>query len=140
VKSIFARAVTESRLGVPLERTLQEAAERLQLEEFDWAVMAIQVQRQVGGSLAEVLRTVAATVRDRARLKRQVRVLSAEGRVSAVILVALPLFMATFFMLFKRDYLRPLYTSHGGDVAIALGIIMIIIGWLWMRKLVKVDA
>jgi tight adherence protein B len=60
--------------------------------------------------------------------------------VSAVILVALPLFMATFFMLFKRDYLRPLYTSHGGDVAIALGIIMIIIGWLWMRKLVKVDA
>ncbi len=136
----LGRAASEARLAVPLDTALSDSAQRMQLEEFDWAVMAIQVQRSVGGSLAEVLRNVASTIRKRAALRRQVRVLSAEGRISAYILIALPLFMVTFFLLFKPQYFRPMYTSPGGVMALFVGAVFMVLGWFWMRKLVKVDV
>ena len=136
----FGRAVSEARLGVPLDVALAHTAERVQLEEFDWAVMAIQVQRTVGGSLAEVLHNVAATIRQREKLRRQVRVLSAEGRISAYILVGLPLVMAAFFLLFKPTYLRPLYHSPGGIAAVVVGAVLLVVGWIWMRKIARVEA
>lgn len=136
----FGRAVSEARLGVPLDTALVHSSDRLKIEEFDWAVMAIQVQRSVGGSLAEVLRNVAATIRQREKLRRQVRVLSAEGRISGYILVALPLVMATFFLLFNPSYLRPLYHSLGGILALIVGTALLVVGWVWMRKIAKVEA
>jgi tight adherence protein B len=136
----LGRAASEARLAVPLDTALSDSAQRMQLEEFDWAVMAIQVQRTVGGSLAEVLRNVASTIRKRAALRRQVRVLSAEGRISAYILIALPLFMVTFFLLFKPQYFHPMYTSPGGVMALFVGAVFMVVGWFWMRKLVKVDV
>jgi tight adherence protein B len=136
----FGRASSEARLGVPLDNALAECARRVQLEEFDWAVMAIQVQRTVGGSLAEVLRNVASTIRQREKLRRQARVLSAEGRISAYILVALPLLMAAFFLLFKPAYFRPMYTSPGGVMALFVGVVLLVLGWAWMSKLAKVEV
>ena len=77
------RALAETRLGVPLEDALDTVADRMQSRDFHWVVMAVRIQRDVGGNLAEVLGTVAATLRERDRLRRQVQVLSAEGRLSA---------------------------------------------------------
>ena len=80
----------ETRLGVPIEDALESIGERMESADFEWAVMAIRIQREVGGNLAELLLNVAATLREREYLRRQVKALSAEGRFSAYILLALP--------------------------------------------------
>ena len=90
VASEFKRVLVETRLGVPLEIALEGVAERFESKDFDWVVMAINIQRQVGGNLAELLDTVAATMREREYLRRQVASLSAEGRLSAWVLSVLP--------------------------------------------------
>ena len=90
IASEFRRVVVESRLGVTLEDSLEGVAQRMQSKDFEWVVMAIRIQRQVGGNLAELLLTVAATLREREYLRRHVKALSAEGRLSAYILGGLP--------------------------------------------------
>ena len=93
------RALVEARLGVPIEDALETVGKRMDSVDFAWVVMAIRIQRDVGGNLAEVLTGVAATMRERERLRRQVQVLSAEGRLSAVILGAMPILFAAYLML-----------------------------------------
>ena len=80
------RVVTEARLGRPLEEALDGVAERMDSPDFAWAVMAIRIQREVGGNLAELLMTVAETMTQRERLRRDVAALTAEGRISAIVL------------------------------------------------------
>lgn len=135
----FGRALAEARVGLPLEGALESVADRMQCEDFRWVVMAVRVQREVGGNLAEVLSRVCTTMRDRASLRRQVRSLSAEGRISAYVLVALPLCMGAFMFLFRRDYFRPMYTETVGIIALIVMVFMLLIGITWMNKLVKVE-
>ncbi len=107
----FNRALVEARLGVPIEEALDNIADRMNSQDFHWVVLAIRVQREVGGNLAEVLTNVAATLRERERLRRQVQVLSAEGRLSAVIIALIPILFAVFLLLARPTYLEPLYTT-----------------------------
>ena len=86
----FRRAVVESRLGVEIEDALSGVADRMQSVDFEWVVMAIRIQREVGGNLSELLNKVAETIREREYLERQVKTLSAEGRLSVWILGGLP--------------------------------------------------
>ena len=108
ISTEFNRALVETRLGVELEDALDGIAERMQSVDFAWVVMAIRIQREVGGNLAEVLTTVSATLRERERLRRQVQVLSAEGRLSAWILGLLPIVFAFYLVLVRPEYLAPL--------------------------------
>jgi tight adherence protein B len=135
----LGRALAEARIGVPLEDALDQVADRLACDDFRWVVMAIRVQHQVGGNLSEVLMRVCTTMRERASLRRQVRALAAEGRVSAYVLVALPLGMAAFMFFFRRSYFRPMYTETVGIVALAVTALMLVAGMAWMSKLVKVE-
>ncbi len=134
------RAIAEARLGAPLEDGLDRIADRMGSQDLRWTVMAIRIQREVGGNLSEVLHTTAATMRDRAAMRRRVRALSAEGRLSAYILIALPLLLALFLFLTRRQYLSPLWTTTPGLVMSALGGVGMVVGWLWMRKLVEVEV
>ncbi|MDX6205066.1 MAG: tight adherence protein, partial [Frankiales bacterium] len=134
------RALAQARLGIPLEDALQELAERMQCRDFEWVVMAIRINRDVGGSLSDVLSTVARTLREREQLRRHVRGLSAEGRLSAYILVGLPLVVAGFLFSFRRAYIRPLYTEPAGIVMLAGAVTLVLIGAVWMRSLVKVEV
>lgn len=136
----FGRALAESRLGVPIERTLESVAERMDSEDFRWVVLAIQIQHKVGGNLAEVLLTVAQTMRERVQLHRHVKALSAEGRLSAYILVGLPVFFTLYLFSARGEYLRPLYTTRMGLVMIAMAFILLGIGSLVMKKMVKVEV
>jgi tight adherence protein B len=140
VASEFNRAIVEARLGVPVEDALQGIGERVKSVEFDWVVMAIRIQREVGGNLAEVLHTTAATLRERERLRRQVKVLSAEGRLSAIILAALPVLFAGYLFLVRRSYVRVLYTTRLGIAMLILLGILFIAGVLWLRKVVRVEV
>lgn len=136
----FRRVVAEIRLGRPVEEALEDMAERVDSDDFRWAVMAVNVQREVGGNLAEVLDTVAETVRDRQTIRRQVRVLSAEARFSAWILTALPFVIVLYMARVNPDYMRTLITHRLGIVMIAIGSALILIGFAWMRRMVKIDV
>jgi tight adherence protein B len=105
-----------------------------------WAVVAIRVQREVGGNLAEVLETTVGTMRERSALRRHVRALSAEGRLSAYVLVALPFLLAGFMFLFRRDYLRPLYTRPLGLAMLAAGAGLVLVGSVWMARMVRIKG
>jgi tight adherence protein B len=134
------RALVEARLGVPIEDALEGVASRMQSVDFSWVVMAIRIQREVGGNLSEVLNTTAATLRERERLRRQVQVLSAEGRLSAWILGGLPILFTLYLVLTRADYLEPLYTTLLGWALIILALILMVVGIFWLRKSVKVEV
>jgi tight adherence protein B len=140
ISTEFNRALVETRLGVELEDALDGIAERVQSVDFAWVVMAIRIQREVGGNLAEVLSTVSATLRERERLRRQVQVLSAEGRLSAWILGLLPLVFALYLVLVRPEYLEPLVTTVFGWIMVGLGALLLVVGGLWLRKVVKVEV
>ena len=136
----FRRIQTETRLGMPIEEALQKMADRLQSEDFQSAVTAIVIQREVGGNLAEVLDVVAKTVRDRASLRRQISALTAEGRLSAYILVALPLGVALFLGVTRPEYLLPFVTTSMGMFMAVLGVVLMIVGTIWLFKATQIEV
>lgn len=140
IRTEFSRALVETRLGVPAEDTLERIAERTGNRDFAWVVMAIRIQREVGGNLAELLTTVAATLRERERLRRQVAALSAEGRLSGVILAALPVVFAVYLMLARPEYIDPLFSTPLGIGLLGLGLACLAGGGFWMSRVIRVDV
>ena len=136
----FGRAMAESRLGFGVVEGMQGIAQRMQSEDFNWAVMAIEIQREVGGNLAEVLQTVADTMRQRNRLRGEIKALTAEGRISAIILGALPFFMFGFLFVSNRSYLDPLLTRTTGIIAMVIGAVLMVIGVYWLKKIVDIEV
>jgi tight adherence protein B len=134
------RAIVETRLGVSVDDALDSVAHRMQCPDFSWVVMAIRIQREVGGNLAELLKTVAATLRDRERLRREVRAVSAEGRLSAWILGALPLAFAGYLILVRPEYLSVMVTNVLGIILSILAALLLLAGILWLRRVVDVEV
>lgn len=136
----FERVVTEARLGLPLEDALEKMAVRMNSEDFKWAVTAIAIQREVGGNLAEVLDMVASTIRERAMLRRQISSLTAEGRLSAIILIALPFVEGGALWMLNPGYFAPLVGSPYGLVTMSIGLVLLVIGMIWLRNVVKIEV
>lgn len=139
-KSEFQRVVTESRLGMPLEDSLSAMAERIGSDDFRWVAVAINIQRRVGGNLASLLETVAATLRERSATRRQIKALSAEGRISGIILTALPIVLAFYMFLVNREYLSVLFTDPRGNMMLLGGAISMTFGIIWMKNLIEIDV
>ncbi len=135
----FRRVVIESRLGVPLEDSLDGVAQRMESRDWEWVVMAIRIQREVGGNLAELLLQVADTLRERDFLRRHVKALSAEGRLSCYILGALPPGFLVFLTVTKPDYVHPLYHTSLGYILLTAIALLLSVGVFWMSKVAKVD-
>jgi tight adherence protein B len=133
------RALVENRLGVPAEDALERIGERLNSDDFSWVVMAIRIQREVGGNLAELLTTVAETLRERERLRRQVEVLSAEGRLSGIILGALPVGFTGYLLVTRPEYLAPMLTPFG-LIMVAGAVLLLGVGGIWVARVVKVEV
>ncbi len=138
--SEFQRVVAEIRLGRPIDDALAAMAERVGSDDLKWAVIAINVQRQVGGNLAEVLDIVADTVRERAYIRRQVNVLSAEGRLSVAILSVLPFGILVYISIVNPDYVEPLFTTAPGIILTVVGGAMMAAGIWVMTRIVKIDV
>jgi tight adherence protein B len=136
----FSRALAETRIGGELEVAMNKVADRMNSTDLRWTIMAIGIQRQVGGNLVEVLSNTVDTMRERAQMRRQVRALSAEGRLSAYILVALPLLMAGYMFLVRRDYIRALYTTAPGLTMLIGSVVLIVVGSIWMRNIVRLEV
>jgi tight adherence protein B len=136
----FNRALIEARLGLLPEDALDGIATRTGSRDFSWIVMAIRIQRDIGGNLAELLATVADTLRERERLRRQVSALSAEGRLSGVILGALPVVFALYLIVVRPEYIGPLFNTPMGLLLLAFGGALLLVGAFWMSKVIKVEV
>lgn len=140
VAAEFGRALAEHRLGADVSDALERLAQRAQNEDLGWAVMAVRIQREVGGNLAEVLQTTVDTMRERGRLRRHVRALSAEGRISAWVLIGLPIGIAGFMLAFRPDYMAPLVKDPLGVMLLIVGGLLLVVGIFWMTRVIKVEA
>ncbi len=134
----FTRVVAETRIGRDLVEALQGVADRLGNDDFDWVVRAVAINRELGGNLSEVLDNVAFTIRERNQLRRQVKALSAEGRLSAMILYVLPFGVALFVQATNPGYMAELTGSTGGTVMIIMAAVAMLGGGAWIKKIVNV--
>lgn len=135
----FGRVLAETRLGHSLVDALQNMSDRLEVTDLSWAVHAIRIQQTVGGKLAELLSTLAEFMRSREEIRREVRVLTAEGRLSGNILGGLPFFMLLTLQVLNPEYIKPLF--HGkGLVALMVATVSIFIGIGVIRKMAKIDV
>lgn len=133
------RVVTEARLGRPLEESLEGTAGRMASEDFAWCVMAIKIQREVGGNLSELLMTVADTMTARERLRRDINSLTAEGRVSAFVLGILPVGLGIVMYMMNPGYVSKLFTDTLGNILLGLAIVSMGIGFFWMKKIIDIE-
>ena len=133
----FRRLTVETRLGRDFPDALRALAARVRSQDFEWVVQSLEIHRDVGGDLAEVLDAVSGTIRDRNRVRRQVRALSAEGRMSAIVLVALPFVLAAVTAVLDPEYVGELTASGAGIGMIAGGGVLLAIGGVWLHRIVK---
>jgi tight adherence protein B len=136
----FRRTMAEVRLGANLDVALEALGKRVGVIDFDWTILAIQIQREVGGNLAEILEIISETIRSRERLHREIKALTAEGRLSGMVLGLMPVAMAALLYTRSPDYLEPLYTTSKGLVMVAVSTVLMGLGFLWMRKIVKIEV
>ncbi|TIC88685.1 hypothetical protein E8D34_03145 [Nocardioides sp. GY 10113] len=140
IASEFQRVLMENRIGISLEDAFDGVAQRFESRDFAWVVMAIRIQRQVGGNLSELLTTVAETMREREYLRRQVHALAAEGRYSAYVLVGLPVGFFLFQCFAQRDYIATMWTDPIGIVVLLGAAVWLMVGTFWMRRMVRVEV
>ncbi len=140
VSEEFKRLLTDTQLGLPLEESLEKMSVRIGSTSFDWMVLAVKIQREVGGNLTEVLATLARTIRERGTVTRQIKVLTAEGRLSALILLCLPVFVTASIYLLNPGYMSLLFTDKAGLTMIFGAFFLMAVGALWLRKIIKIEV
>ena len=135
----FARVVSETQLGDPLIDALERMAARLDIRDVDWVVQAIRIQQTVGGRLADLLHTLADFIRAREEVRRDVAVLTAEGRISAYVLTALAPFMFLAIQVVSPDYMKPMFSGMGLIVLAATTLLMAV-GSVVIFRMCKIEV
>lgn len=133
------RVFEEQRFGLPVPDSLLNLADRMGLMDVRILVTAILIQREVGGNLAEILDNLARVVRERFTIRRQLRVYTAQGRMTGYLLAALPLLLFSILWNMNSDYMRILFTDPMGKLVVTLGIFMQIVGYIWIRRVVDIE-
>lgn len=134
----FARVVNETRLGRDLSGALADTAGRMRSRDFEWVAQAIAINREAGGNLSEVFEQIAATIRERNQIRRQVKALSAEGKLSALVLILLPVAVFGFLLTTQPTYFSGFFSSLLGVIALGVAAVLLILGSLWMMVAVRV--
>ena len=136
----ISKLIREINVGVPMETALEDINRRVECPEFELITTAVLIQRQVGGNLAQILDNISDTINERIRMKREVLALTAQGRMSAVVLALLPMALAAFLFSVHHDYFDPLLESSMGKVAIGIALLMELLGYLVIKKIVDIDV
>jgi tight adherence protein B len=139
-QSEFTRVVADEQLGLQLEDALGVVVRRMDNRDLDQVALVARLQRETGASSAEVLERVVENVRDRQDVRRLVRTLTAQGRLSGMVLVGLPIFMLLFMLLFNRVYVRPLFTETLGRAMLIVALTMMVLGWLAIRRIIDIKV
>ncbi len=134
------RVLVEARLGRPIEDALDDMADRMDSIDFKWAVMAIRIQREVGGNLAELLQTVGETMILRERMRREIKALTAEGQISSIVMGLLPLGLGAMLYGTAPEYIGTLFSNTIGIIVLTVSGISAFIGFLWIKKMINIDV
>jgi tight adherence protein B len=135
----FGWTLREMNLGFSQEEALLNMGKRVYSDDLNMVITAILIQRQVGGNLAEILDNISNTIRDRARLKRQIKILTAQGRLSGLIIGMLPIALAVALMAINPDYMGLLFEDPRGIYLLVAAGLMMVIGFIMIRKIIKID-
>ena len=136
----FGRATREIALGINVDDALNHMVQRNKSEDFDLLVTAVQIQRVVGGNLAEILDTIAYTIRERVRIQGEIRTLTAQARISGIIITLLPFGLAGVLEMISPSYFGPMLTENLGHILLGIGIFSIAIGAAAIQKIVKIEV
>ena len=143
----FHRVVQEMQIGIPMEKALDNLLRRIPSEDLDFVVTAINVQREVGGNLSEILDTISFTIRERVRIKGEIRVMTAQVRTSGIVLSLIPVFLAVALWFVSPEYIGTFFTESSvlpqplcGIVAVATIISMITAGYFVMMKIADIEV
>lgn len=136
----FERVLYESQLGRPIDDALAAMADRIDSEDMRFVLLSVAIQREIGGSLADLFQTISDTVRDRQNFRRKVRALTAMGRMSAYLLLALPFLVAVGLSAASPGYMSPLYHTSVGHVFIVVTLVMMCLGAVALKKIVSVKG
>lgn len=136
----FGRVILENRMGKQLEEVLHNLGERIDSDDLNLVITALLIQKQVGGNLAEILDNIAHTIRERVRIQGEIKTLTAQGRLSAIIIVLLPFAVATFLMIMNPDYMLTLVRETLGLIMLGFAVVMQIIGIMIIRKIITIDV
>ena len=139
ISTEFERVMSDITMGVSLEGALEQMNKRVGSSDFDLVVTAVLIQREVGGNLAQILDTISDTINERIRMKREINALTAQGKLSSVVLVALPVLMAFFCWTFNKDQMMVFVTEEMGRYAVIFAILMEIFGIVVIRKIVDIE-
>jgi tight adherence protein B len=134
----FQRVIADEQLGVPLEEAIETVAERMDSSDLRQVGLVAALQHETGGNTAEVLDRVADTVRERFELRRLVRTLTTQGRMSRWILTSLPAFLLAVISFLNPEYVEPLYTRQGGRILLVVAAVMVTAGSLVIRKIINI--
>jgi tight adherence protein B len=134
------RVIAEARLGRPLEEALNDVAIRMHSRDFEWSVLAIKIQREVGGNLSELLETVGDTMIQRGRLRGEIKTLTAEGRISGIVMALLPVAMGLYLFVANPDYIGLLFKETIGWAMVAGGVLGGVCGFAWIQKIIKIEV
>jgi tight adherence protein B len=136
----FRKMFDQQNFGLPLREALEGLAARVPIVDVKFFVTAVTIQRETGGNLAEILDSLSAVVRERFKIKRQVRVHTAHGRVTGLVLLALPVFLAVALSVINPDHMRPLFQERMGQTMIVATIVMQAIGFVWIRRVIRIEV
>jgi tight adherence protein B len=134
----FARIVNEGRLGQDLVVAMHNTSERMASQDFGWVADAVAIQRDTGGNLTEILQRVGENIRERNELAKKVRALSAEGRISAWVMMAVPPALGAYLALMNGEMFKTAFITVAGFIILAVCLVLYLIGFFWIRKLVTV--
>jgi tight adherence protein B len=136
----FKHVMRDIGLGASVERALDDMDKRVSSPDFSLVVTAVLIQQQVGGDLAHILDTISDTIQDRIRMRREIRTLTSQGRISGYVLGVLPFALAAFISLTNPGYLEPLFTERLGQIAIGIAVVMVLIGFIIIQRIVDIDV
>lgn len=137
----FRRVVQEMQLGIPMDKALDNLLRRIPSDDLDFVITAINVQREVGGPLAEILETIAYTIRERIRIKGEIRVMVSQVVMSGRILSAIPFVVFVILWFINQDYMGEFFTNAiCGGTALVVGMVMIAVGYFIMMKIADIEV
>jgi tight adherence protein B len=136
----FRKTFDEQNFGLPLKEALNNLSSRVPLLDVKFFVTAVLIQRETGGNLSEILENLATVVRERFKVLRQVRVHTAHGRFTGYVLVALPAALAITLMFINPEHMSLLFTERMGHVMLTVAVVLQVIGFIWIKRVVKIEV
>jgi tight adherence protein B len=136
----FRKAFDEQNFGLPLKESLNNLSERVPLLDVRFFATAVLIQRETGGNLSEILDNLASVVRERFKIRRQVRVHTAHGRFTGWVLMALPAFLAVALTFINPEHMQLLFDDRLGQMMIVVSLLMQTVGFFWIRQVIKIEV